>query len=200
MNDLATMLPGLAALMTKLTGVRVEERDAPQKQQDPLARGKLQYVVTGCMPIGRDEIRYLDNPADAGATLLETVFGLRKLTVQVRFEGSDHRPGQDALFYLERLGTRIRLPSATTTLSDLGLALQSIETFHDISRVQSAEDRRNSVGYKDFIFTGLLIETPATGDDNPVGWIEVVHFFSNTLKNEAGTPNPEQISGDVTRP
>lgn len=199
MSDLKTMLPGFARLAARMLGVapvNVTQRDAPQREVDPRIKAKFQYCVTGCMPIGRDEIRYVG----VSPNVVETIFGLRKITIQVRCEGYDHQSGQDALFWLERLGLRIRLPSAIAELATLDLALSSVQTFHDISRVLTAEDLVDSVGYKDFIFTGILSDTPATGPDNPVNTIETVIWASSTINDYPGHPHVPQIGSTIHRP
>lgn len=198
MSTFATTLPALALLMTRLTGLQmVEERDSPQKVVDPQKKGKLQYIVMGCKPVGQDEIRYTYN---SGTNTMDVVvLGMRRLTVTARFEGYDHRPGQDALFYLERLGTRMSWPSSVQALQDVGLSLIERTSFINLSRVYEDSDRRWSIGQKDFIFN-FLLEEPPGADDTPVSWIQTVIWASDTLDDVDGLPLDRQISGTVVAP
>lgn len=200
MADFSTILPALASLCTSLTGLQASERDMPQKMTRPSVKGKLIYLVTNVTSVGLDDdIRYV---YDAGTnTLHMVVAGIRTFTFSVRFEGEDHSPGRDALFYLERLRTRLVWPAAQAAMFTANVALTKRMAFQDLSRVLSAEDRVQSVGVLDLIFQAVVEDSPTTGSsDFPVSWVERVHFNSDTLDNEGGTPLPVQIHGVVDRP
>lgn len=197
MSDFATMLPGFAALAVSLTGLQVFQRNSPPKVIDPKLKGKLDFRVIACRPVSTfDEIRYVFDTVLGTYTMVSS--GLRKLTIQVTFEGFDHGYGRDALFYLERLASRIVWPSSLAALNVLEMSLLDRGTFVDLSKVLSAEDRQWSVGTKDFIFLAVLNETPDNPDDNPANWIETVIFTSNPLLGEDGTPESPPVSGTVT--
>ncbi len=198
MTTLAEQLEGFAALATALTGIRTEQKDMPQKMIDPAKKGRLEYRVISCRPVAgsSDEIRFSDD----GDNLLMSSEGLRALTIQVTFKGYDQRYTQNALFYLERLGNRLVWPSSLATLRALDLGLIDRGTFQDFSDVESAEDRRWSVGVKDFMLHAVVTETPDNPADNPMSWIETVEFASDTLDGTDDLPLPTQISATVTRP
>ncbi len=197
---LKAQLEGFAALVASLTGLKpVAEANSPVKVIDPLKKGRIEFHVIGCKPVNSvsDEIIEVYDPGTN--TLIVSSWGLRNLTIQVKFIGYDHRFSQDALFYLERLGDRIVWPASSATLKALGLVLVTRGSFINLSKVISAEDRQGSVGAKEFIFRATVSEE-MTGDDSPSSWIETVEFASDTLDNEAGVPLAAQISGSVTRP
>lgn len=201
MSDFKTMLPGFAALATKLTGLQlIAQAHMPPKVLDPRKHGKLEFRVIGCRPVNStsDELREV---WDVGTnTLFVTAIGFRQLTIQVKFIGEDNRPSQDALFYLERLGDRLAWPSSAAALRAIDMGLITRGSFVDLSRVISAEDRQGSVGAKDFIFTAVVSEQISDAADSPLSWIQTVNFASNTLNDEAGNPLARQIAGTVTRP
>lgn len=200
MSTFAQMLNGFAALATQLTGLQIVQAHMPVKATDPIKKGRLEYRVIACRPISKvtDEIRYA---FDTGTnTLVMTSEGMREITIQTKFIGYDNRPTQDALFYLERLGDRLAWPSSVTALQALDMALVARESFIDLSRVISAEDRVGSIGVKDFRFNAVVTEAPDNPTDNPTNWIEVLEFYSAPLLDVDGNPSPHQIAGSVTRP
>lgn len=200
MSTFATIMTGFRALAIQLTGLQVEQYNSPPKTIDPKKKGRLEFRILACRPISAvtDEIRYT---FDAGTnTLIMTSEGMRTITMQVKFEGYDHGPGQDACYYLERLGNRIVWPSSLEALAALDLGLVNRGTFQNFSKVLSAEDREWSIGIKEFIFQAVVNETPDNPADNPSTWIETVIFLSDTLDNVDGNPLVPQISRTVTRP
>ena len=200
MGDFKTMLEGFANLTQQLTGLQPVHAHMPSKVIDPQKKGRLEFRVIGCRPVNShsDELR---EEFDAGQNLLIiTAVGLRYLTIQVKFIGYDHRPTQDALFYLERLGDRLSWPSSHAALRALDMGLVLRGAFIDLSKVISAEDRQGSVGVKEFNFMAAVSEVIDNPADSPSSWIETVEFASDTLDDEAGDPLGLQISGSVTRP
>lgn len=196
MSDFATMLPGFTALVAQLAGLQIEKANGPAKMIDPRLKAKLETRVISCRPVSAvtDEIRYTYNETTGVNTM--TSEGMRALTIQVKFEGFDHGPARDALFYLERIGDRIVLPSSLATLRALGMGLTNRGTFQDLSKVLSAEDREWSIGVKDFMLLAVVTTTPdagvGVGSDNPANWVQSVTFVSTDMI--------PQISGTVTRP
>lgn len=196
-----TSLPAIAALMTSLVGLRVDQRNMPQKVTDPKVKGKLVYTVTSCISNGlNDDVRFVYN---AGTGLLDVVVsGLRTFTLSVRFEGYDQSLPHDALYYLERLGTRLIYPSSLATLAALDVSLIRRLSFQDLSRILSAEDRVWSVGQKDFVFQCVVTYNPTDGGaDSPSSWIEHVQVLSDDLLGEDGLalPGPMQINTVIDR-
>lgn len=196
------MLEGFAKLALQLTGLHspdIVQAHMPPKAIDPVKKGRLEFRVVGCRPVNSTSDE-LSEEFDAGTnTLIITSTGFRQITIQVKFIGYDHRPTQDALFYLERLGDRLQWPASLAALRALDMGLITRGSFIDLSKVISAEDRQGSVGAKDFIFHAVSSEIITNPDDSPSSWIETVEFASNTLKGEDGNPLAHQISGTVTR-
>jgi hypothetical protein len=197
------MLEGFSALAIQLTGLKpadISQAHMPPKVLDPRRHGKIEFRVIGCRPYtgNDDEVR---EDYDVGTnTLILTAAGRRQLTIQVKFTGEDHRPTQDALFYLERLGSRLVWPPSRDALRALDMGLVTRGSFIDLSKVYSAEDRQGSIGVKEFIFNVLLTEQITNPDNSPFQWIQTVLISSDTLDDVDGTPLPHQISATVTVP
>ena len=158
------------------------------------------YAVTNVTSIGLDDdVRYVYDSGSNG--MVVTVFGIREFTFSVRFEGLDHTADRDALFYLERLRTRLIWPSSQDALIAIGASLTKRLAFQDLSRILSAEDRVNSIGVLDLVFQAVVEDSPSTPtDDSPISWIQTVNWHTNTLNNEGNVPLVKQISDTITVP
>lgn len=202
MSSLKTMLDGFAALASSLTGLpnpQVVQTHMPVKAIDPTLKARLEFRILAVRSVSEvaDEVRYVVSGVD-DEFLDEVVSGMRVVTIQVKCIGLDHRPGQDAIYYLERMGNRMAWPATLDALSALEMALVARHPTIDVSTPLTADDRTTSVAVKDFLFNAVVNEISNPGDEDEPGWIETVEFYSQDWPN--GDPDELLVSGSVTRP
>ncbi len=187
-----TILPGLATLLASLTGLQAFERDSPPKATDPKLKAKLEFAVTSCSTVGRDERRYtyVGGP-DPNASVTIAIHGNRQFTLGVKCISYDHSPTKAAEWFLERIYTRLSLPSSQAALNDLGVAWVGAAPFVNLSAVLRPEDRAFSLGQKDLFFTAAV--TDQADSDPPIGTIDSVTLTSVYLYDVDGSQLAQQI-------
>ncbi len=200
--DWATFLPALSALLAKLTGLQDFERDSPPKFTDPVLKAKLEFAVTSCIAVGRDERRYVYSPTDPDLNkrVTLTIEGNREFALTVKCISYDHSPLKSAEYYLERIYTKLSWPSSQQALNDAGMSFMHADNFINISQALSPEDRAFSMGVKDFHFLAAVVDVDSPDSaDSPIGTIDEVELTSIYLFDVSGDPLGKQI-GPVVIP
>ncbi len=192
------ILPGIATLLGTLTGLQRFEANAPIKVTDPKLKAKLDYRVLACTGLGRDERRWTHDPdeTDPNLAMKLELCGVRQFTLSVKCLSYDAVPTKTAQWYLERVYTRLSLPSSQAALNALEVAWIGGGSYTDLSAAVSAEDRIFSIGSKDFMFTTAVTESD---DDESIGTIDHAIVTSVYLYGTDGEPLGKQI-GPVTIP
>jgi len=200
--DWATVLPGIAALLARLTGLQTFERDSPPKFTDPVLKAKLEFAVTSCVAVGRDERRYTydGTVVDPNARMVLTIDGNREFVLAVKCVSYDHTPLHSAEFFLERIYTKLSWPSSQAALNAVGISFTGAEKFVNVSANISDADRVFSLGVKDFRFLASVTDTvpPDPTDvshfgDSPIGTIDHVQLTSVYLYGVDGNPLGKQV-------
>jgi hypothetical protein len=193
------ILPGIGNLLGRLTGLQQFERDSPAKLTDTRLKAKLEFAVTACTSVGRDERRYVydGTVTDPNARVKLTITGVRQFTLSVKCVSYDHSPMMAAEWHLERIYTRLSWPSSQQALNALGVSWTGAGTFTNLSTIQKAEDRVFSLGQKDLFFTALVEDStpPVAGylGDSPIGTIDQVILTSVYLYGPDGQQLGKQI-------
>lgn len=187
------ILPALATLLARLTGLQNFERDSPPKMTDPALKAKLEFAVIACSSIGRDERRYEYHQeiSDPNARMLLTVEGTRQFTIAVKCISYDHSPMKSAEWFLERIYTKLSFPSSQAALNAVNVAWIGAASFQNLSSQLDASNRIFSVGQKDFFFTAGISDSNA--DDPGIGTIDAVVITSIFLHDVDGDPLGLQI-------
>lgn len=188
-------LPGIAALFVSLTGLQTFDRDRPPQVTKSDKKAKLEFAVIACAAIGGDEYRY-GAPGLDGVMRL-TISGTRAFTLSVRCTGFSHKYTESAIYYLERIYTRLMLPTSGATLRALGVSWVDAGSLVNLSSAFTEDDRVFSVAQKDFMFTGVVNELADT--DNAAPYIEHVEIASVYLYGVDGAQLTKQI-GPVVVP
>lgn len=194
------ILPGIAALLARLTGLQSFERDSAPKMTNAKAKAKLEFAVTACSTVGRDERRYTyATGPDLNATVTLVITGVRQFTISVKCVSYDHTPTKSAEWHLERIYTRLSWPSSQHALNAIGVSWVGAEKLVNLSSATGmSEDRVFSLGVKDFLFTALVEDSepadasPVTGD-SPIGTIDTVEIKSVYLFDVDGSQLGKQI-------
>lgn len=200
----AAILPAVRALLVKLTGLQVFERDSPPQMTNPALKAKLEFAVVGCSTVGRDErhYEYSSSDPDPNRRVTLTIRGVRQFTLQVKCTSYDHGPLVSAEYWLERVRTKLAWPSSQQALNAVGTSWTGCPgSYQNLSAVGKQEDRVWSVGVLDFQFTAAVIDsTPPDSADSPIGTIDSVELTSVYLRDSSGTPLAKQIGPDVIGP
>jgi hypothetical protein len=195
-----TILSGIATVLATLTGLQKFERDSPPKITDPTLKAKLEFAVTACSTVGRDERRYIYTAGpDPNATVAIELHGNRKFTLSVKCITYDHGYQNSAEWFLERIYTRLSLPSSQAALNAAGVSWMGAAEFHNLSSTLRPEDRAFSVGQKDLFFLAAVTETEVATDP-PIGTIDSVILTSIYLSNVDGTHLGKQIGPTTIGP
>lgn len=187
-----SILPGIQALLVKLTGLQVGDADnGDQKFTSTKKKGQLSFSIVSVKHIGRDDVRREYDADDDELKI--TITGNREFALGVRFEGYDHAQGKhSAAWYLERIFTRLSRPDSVAALQAAGCSWVGVSPFINLNASISDEDRIFSRGQRDFSFLTAVNDaddTPGYGD-----FIETVELYSDTLDDVSGTPLAKQIS------
>jgi hypothetical protein len=132
--------PGLIELFTELAQAPngdqpnwlAEWRDGQRKaapNAGPLKGVTLTMRITTVAGVGRDEIRY----EESGKDLQETLFGLRKVTLNLECESSQVDDSQWALSVLERIRARMWRGRVIDRLLELNVGVIDVLAARDIS-------------------------------------------------------------------
>lgn len=113
--------------------------------------------------------------------VITTNTGVRALTVQIKVECFDSSDGKAAWPILEKVRTRMGLPTVIDALAEAGIAIQTIGASHP-AEYDDANGRRVSVAFFEIVFNGSDAE-----DDDPATTIESAtvpyqppHFTTST--------------------
>lgn len=194
----ALILPGLAALLAKLTGLQQFERDSPPKMTDPKLKAKLDYAVISCVAVGLDERRYVETSPGMMAL---SMYGQRQFALQVRCISYDHGPTMSAEYYIERIRSKLAWPSSQAAINALGCSWLPGGSFRNLSDTPVGEKRVFSIGAGDFSFLATIADSEAPDSaDSPVPTIDHVIMTSVYLFGESGAPQAPQIGPDTVPP
>ncbi|HYQ47158.1 MAG TPA: hypothetical protein VER11_34545 [Polyangiaceae bacterium] len=196
--------PGLIELFTELAqnprGIQAPEwkaewQDGPRKAatNSGLLHGvTLTLRITTIVGVGSgDEIRY----EEAGQDLQETIYGLRKVTLNLQCESSQPSDAQWPMSILERIRTRMSRGRVTDRLLDLNVGVIDILAARDISSKARAHtlSRANMdvlltmvASDRDPVVTGVLAK------------VEITSLLEDT--DGAVMPQPPNFTTTVTTP
>lgn len=146
---------------------------------------RVQLDIIAVAGIGTDEETWSADGAEPNE-MLETVHGLRELTLQVDVWNAEQRLEKSARSYLEQLRTRLRWTSSKDALRALGLGVIGIE---DIVQLDPIEDgRRVSRASMDIRMAYGASET-AEG----VPSIASFRLQTDSVRGADGEPHPAQV-------
>lgn len=198
--------PGLIALFTELAQSpkgyqapqwKAEWRDSGDRKATPVTgtiRGiTLTLRITTIAGIGQsDEVRY----ETSGQDLQESIYGLRKVTLNLQCEATHIDDSQWALSVLERIRTRMARTRVVETLADLNIGVIEILPARDIS----AKSRQHTLSKANMD----LQLTMVASDSDPVttGVITEVWITTVELKDVDGTliTAPPDVPTIITSP
>lgn len=188
--DWATLQTELPSLLGDLLELPCDWRKQPRKMHTD-ARAQLDLVShTG---LGVDETSWTEldeDDDDEPDHVRATVHGLRELAVQVSVWSPSQSLDKSARRYLERLRTRLYLPSSLERIKALELALVGVE---DLVLLDPSEDGREvSEAAMDVRLAGGSSEL-----DAPIPFIETARVRSEHLRNAAGDPLPSSAQIDT---
>lgn len=200
-----TINPVLISLFTALaqpneavpvTNWSAEWQDRATKATNTTFRQMLYLRVTSVVAIAEDDRRleYITDPADPFyQQLKETIFGLRRVTLNVRCDVADNSDGVSATATLERIRTRLSRRRSIDTLLGVNVGIVGAETVRDISK--TSDLRVRSIGSMDVVLTMTANDT----DPVPTGWVETV-IIQSGIQDTSGTtlPTPPNFVVTVT--
>ena len=153
-------------------------------------KGRIVLDITSPVTLGTDEVVYADAAAPvAGGELDVTVKGSRTMVLEVLAEVQDQRAGFDAMAYMERLRTSLRLPSTTVLFKAAGLGFARVLSDLDLESVY--QGRRGSAVQMD-----VLLNARAELNDTAATYIETVEYETEFLGAD-GLPIAHQLDGDL---
>jgi len=196
--------PGLVELFTELAqnpaGVQAPNwnaawQDAGDQKAAPVTgplRGiKLSMRITTVAGIGRDEIRY----EAAGQDLQETIYGLRRVTLNLQCEATHISDNQWALSVLERIRTRMARRRVFRRLCDLNVGVIEILPARDIS----SRSRQHTLSRSSM---DLLLTMVANDRDPVVTGVIATVVITSKLQDVDGQllPTPPNYTDTITTP
>lgn len=148
-------------------------------QRAPYVDPELQAIVilrlAGSEAVGVDDVRYVHHDVPAPAPPIEeTLFGNRKLTIEVRVESFDTSYGRQAFNVAERMRTRMRLTSNRETLCVAGLSIITTGKINDVGGVV-VDDHEVSVATFDVSFLATFLLSDGEESSNMLHAIESVN-------------------------
>ncbi len=188
------ILPVLVTTFTQLAnaddggpippGFEAEWAERRRKAISPEARFGLYLKITSSSEVGEDQVSYelqKIDPEDPESEedIFEVITGLRKFTLNVRVESTEHSDDLWALEVLERIRTRFKRTSAQAALLDLNVSISEMRPAIKASR--TIDKRVWSIGSMDIVFLVQITDR----DPVPIGWIEHVNVESR-IKNAEG--------------
>lgn len=143
--------------------------------------------------LGVDDMQWEDVAGGAGPEddqIRASVIGQRTLMLSVRVWSPVQSIEKSARRYLERLRTRLALPSVRPALLALGLSFAGTEAV--VSLDPTEDGRVVSEAVLDVLFAYVVRET-----DDPIPFIENTLTESEFLRDVAGNPTDLQITVDT---
>jgi len=168
----------------------VEDEDRPF--MDPSKGAMVIFSTPRFQQIGVDEIRYQNDPTDP-LKLVPAVVGNRRMRISVKVESMSQEPNGSAMFYAERIRTRLKFPSVVDIMRDAGVAL--IESLPTVSAPYLIDDRMRARAVLDLSFAVASCDL-----DEPIETIGSLEIASDTLDDISGTPVSIQINKTLTLP
>lgn len=182
--DLGAIRGALRTVINRIDGISIDATNGEDQPvyfaADPATLAKCTFNVIAVTPLFIDETRQTydpagnppgdmyappgGNPGDLGS-VIESVHGYRRLTVSIKCECFDQSDAGTAWTYLERVRSRLRLPSSRATLEAAGCAISDIGPSRDLS--YDEDGRRVSVAQFD-----LFLNAADEQSDDPVTTIE----------------------------
>lgn len=214
--DWSTVAPGLVSIFSALAlpdptvpqvpAWVVEWRDRSRKATPtggPLKGVTLTLKITSVIGIGDDDrrVEYIapavppDLPTPYDDELQETIYGLRRVTLNLQANMSEVSDGSWAVGLLESIRTRLRRRSVIDALLDLNVGIVRILAAQDIStRAQQHMQSRASMDV-------LLTMVASDMDPVPTGWVQSVEITS-LLEDVDGTtlPVPPNYTNEIISP
>ena len=137
-------------------------------------RGFLE--ITDSRRVGGTELRYIENiGAPAGSEMEPAILGVQQFTLSVQVHSRSQKPGENAMFYLEKARNGLRIPSTKQILADANL---SIAGTAPLVHLDTAFDNRiESRAALDIIFNTAFCETIAT---EAIEFMDKVEISSDT--------------------
>jgi hypothetical protein len=145
------------------------------------AQARATFAVLAIVGFGRDELRSKYNPAvqppgdtyaGPGAPLgsiVQTVSGQRYITLQFKVECHEQTiSARDSDYYIERIRTRLRLPSVLDSINAAGFAIQKFAPSHSTDYFDT-NNRKVDVTLLDVILNAADFAT-----DDPITTIQTV--------------------------
>lgn len=190
------ILPGLSTLLASLTGLQVSEAFVDEKATRSQLKGQLKYNVISCTPIERAEIRYVADTVDPNK-VVEVICFHNAFTLSVRCEGYSRKFTQFAPWHLERIATRMNRATSRAAVRALGCAWIGVGPTVDLSAMTADEEPHfQSVGVKDFMFTGVVNDK--NEDDAATDTIATVELASHYLYGVDGVQLPSALQVSET--
>lgn len=203
--------PGLVELFTELAQSpkgyqapqwKAEWRDSGDRKATPVT-GPIKGVtltlrITTIAGVGDDDARL----EDAGDDLQESIYGLRKVTLNLQCEAAHIDDSQWALSLLERIRTRMSRTRVVERLLDLNVGVIEILPARDVS----AKSRQHTLSKANMD----LLLTMVASDSDPVTtgvitevWITTVEL-KDVADDEDGNPvlltSPPDVPTIITSP
>lgn len=209
----STVNPGLVALFTELampaSGLQSPAwaaawRDRPQKAAPvtgPLKGVTLTLRIASVVGIGDDDRRMVEVPTSDPPTIFdgelqETIYGLRRVTLNLQCRSNESTDAQWAMSVLERIRTRIRRTRSIDALLALNVGFVRAMQALDISAKQ--DQHTQSRASMDLILTMVASDE----DPIPTGWIQTLDI-SSRIQDVSGATLPVPPNFDhftVTKP
>lgn len=192
--DYARLETELPLLFAELLGIPCDWRKRPRKQHTDAC---AQLDVISNASIGGDERAWVDVDSDADTvvdSIQATVYGVRELVVQVSVWSPVQSLATSARAYLERLRTRLSLPSSLDAIKALELALVGVE---DLVLTDPDQDgRTRSEASIDVRFAYGHDETEAAA----IPFLETVRVTSSSARDVQGDPLGAALQIDINPP
>ena len=186
----ATMQAGLLAWFIAALGVdddgqaiHADWEDEPETFSANPLLGQLK--IRNISSVGNDETRYIeDGTQPLGAELVPTQVGNRRMTVSFAVEAHQLTPAWSAHRFLDRVRSKLRLPSSTETFRGLGLGVLGVEAIQVVDGEVDGRRLGKAVLDVHFSFAACYRDT-----DNGVSYISTIGLTTH-LQDPGGVELP----------
>jgi hypothetical protein len=185
--DWQALQDGLKALVAAASGIRAQniawDGEPEVMRNYPMAMLELQQPSRDA---STDETRH---ELDDEGRLVPVIVGNRAVTLLVTVKSRDQRGPSKAYAILERLRTRLELPSSLQALDALGVALRDSPATQDISAV--SQSREESIAQLSFSVGYVVEERGAEPPDEEPALDTIEHVqLSGEVLEYAGAESP----------